>query len=334
MKYTRLKGIEVSQLCLGTWHLPPSRDRYRDGIFKVDRAKTNRVIGKALDLGINFFDTANTYHGTINETHLHPEHAGNAESMLGEALQGYEREALVVATKVRAEMGKFPNGGGLSRKHISWQIRESLRRLRMEYVDIYQIHWEDQHAPHEETMNILNDIVHRGLCHYTGVSNHSASSMTDMMEIALSRGYEGFLTMQEPYNIGERDIEREKIAVARKYAMGVLAYVPLAQGILSGKYLEGIPEGSRGSYIKEVGNEAERMRSIAQLVRDRAEELQITPAQLSLSFLLRMQKMLGITIVPIIGATSTAHLEENCAALEIRLPEDTFNELRKSTAPS
>ncbi|MBX8632329.1 MAG: aldo/keto reductase [Thermoplasmata archaeon] len=324
MKYTQLHGLTVSQICLGSWHLPASSEKYGDGILKVDRKETSRVVKKAVDLGINFFDTANTYHGTISETHLHPEHSGNAEKILGSCLEGYDRESIVVATKVRAEVARFPNGGGLSRKHISWQIGESLRRLRMKYVDLYQIHWEDQNTPPEETLDILNDLVHRGSVHYTGVSNHSAENMEKMLRISEERGYEKFITMQEPYSIAERDIEKDKVQVARKYGMGLLAYVPLAQGILTGKYLKGIPQGSRASYIKPLREETERLKSIASRVREAAETLQITPAQFSLAWLLRMQRELGITIVPIIGATSVRHIEENCSATEINLPDDVF----------
>ncbi len=327
MKYLHLHGLEVSQLCLGTWHLPPSTKQYTDGIHRVDRQETERIVKKAVDLGISFFDTANTYHGTISETHLHPEHSGNAERILGSCLSGYERESIVVATKVRAEVAKFPNGGGLSRKHISWQIRESLKRLKTKYVDLYQIHWEDELTPPEETMGILNDIVHNGFVHYIGVSNHSAEMMTRMQEISLSRGYEQFITMQEPYNIAERKVEYDKIAVARKYRMDMLAYVPLAQGILSGKYLEGVPTGSRASYIDGLRSDARRLEGLAARVASTAKDLQITPSQLSLAWILRMQKELGIAIVPIIGATSVRHLEENCEAVNVNLPDDVFRDL-------
>jgi aryl-alcohol dehydrogenase-like predicted oxidoreductase len=330
MKYLHLHGLEVSQLCLGTWHLPPSTKEYSDGIYRVDRQETERIVRKAWDLGINFFDTANTYHGTVSETHLHPEHSGNAERILGSCLSGYERESVVIATKVRAEVARFPNGGGLSRKHISWQIVESLKRLKTKYVDLYQIHWEDEFTPPEETMGILNDIVHRGLVHYIGVSNHTAGKMERMQEISSSMGYERFITMQEPYNIADREVENEKIAVARKYRMDMLAYVPLAQGILSGKYLGGIPAGSRASYISELKSEADRLKQLATRVAEAAKELQITPSQLSLAWILRMQKEHGIAIVPVIGATNLAHLEENCAAVDVNLPEDVFRGMHES----
>ncbi len=327
MKYVRLHGLSVSSLCIGTWHLPASAQADSDGIRKVDRTATARVIKKAIDLGVNFFDTANTYHGTISETHLHPGHSGNAEKILGEMLRGYERESLVVATKVRAEVARFPNGGGLSRKHISWQIGESLKRLKMKYVDLYQIHWQDDSTPFAETMDVLNDLVHRGLTHYIGVSNHPAESMEKMLQISDERGFEKFITMQEPYNISKRDIEKEKVDVARRHGLDVLAYVPLAQGILAGRYKRGIPAGSRASYIPELRAEAKRLSGLASVVSEEASRLDITPAQLCLAWLFRMQEELGLNVVPIVGATSPAHVEENCAAIDVRLPEDTFRRL-------
>lgn len=327
MKYVHLHGLSVSQLCIGTWHLPASRQAYSNGILKVDRTATRNVIKKAVDLGINFFDTANTYHGTISETHLHPEHSGNAEKILGDELKGYERESLVVATKVRAEVARFPNGGGLSRKHISWQIGESLRRLRMKYVDLYQIHWQDDFTPFVETLDTLNDLVHRGQTHYVGVSNHSAASMEKMLQISEEKGFEKFITMQEPYNIARRDIENDKVAVARKHGLDILAYVPLAQGILAGKYRKGIPAGSRASYIPELMSEAKRLSKLSSRISEEASGLDITPAQLCIAWLLRMQQELGLSIVPIIGATTSDHVEENCAAVELRIPDDTFRRL-------
>ena len=324
MKYVHLHGLSVSQFCIGTWHLPASKQAYSDGILKVDRTATNKVIRKAIDLGINFFDTANTYHGTISETHLHPEHSGNAEKILGEALSGYERESLVVATKVRAEVARFPNGGGLSRKHISWQIGESLKRLKMKYIDLYQIHWQDDFTPLVETMGILDDLVHRGLVHYLGVSNHPAASMEKMLKISGEIGYEKFITMQEPYSIAERDIEKDKAVLARRHGLDILAYVPLAQGILAGRYRKGVPDGSRASYIPELRNSAKRLSELVSRVVESSAELDMTPAQFSLAWLLRMQQELGISIVPIIGATSPSHVEENCAAIEMNIPNDTF----------
>ena len=331
MKYRYIGGMQVSQFALGTWHLPPSSKKDEQGILYVDVEKSNRIFRKAQDLGINFYDTANTYHGTISETHLHPEHSGNAERILGDFLKGYERESYVVATKVRAEVARFPNGGGLSRKHISWQIKQSLSRLKLDFVDLYQIHWQDPNTPAAETMDILNDLVHRGIVHYLGTSNHPPESTIEMLKISRQNGWESFLSMQESYNILDREVEDQKARIAKENKMAILAYVPLAEGILTGKYLNGIPSDSRAGYTEGFRKKIESSMTQVKRISEIASEMHITPSQLALAWLLKKQEELGVSIIPILGATDEKHLESNIEALNIRMPEDTFkqiNELR------
>ncbi len=327
MKYKHIGGMEVSQLALGTWHLPPSEKTYPDGIRYVDVEKSEQIFKKAIDLGINFFDTANTYHGTISETHLHPEKSGNAESILGEYLKSYDRESLVIATKVRAEMAGFPNGGGLSRKHISWQIAESLRRLNTPYVDLYQIHWSDPHTPARETMDILNDLVHRGTVHYIGISNHSPDQTMELIKTAKDNGWENFVTMQESYNLINRNFEREKALIAKQNSMTLMAYVPLAEGILSGKYLNGVQSGSRATYTEGFAETIKRSRESIIKFTQIAKGLDIEPSQLAIAWILKMQESLGINIIPIIGATALSHLESNVQALDVKISDDIMNQL-------
>ena len=327
MKYKNIGGMEVSQFALGTWHLPPSQKSYPDGVLYVDVEKSNKIFKKAMDLGINFFDTANTYHGTISETHLHPEKSGNAELILGEYLKDYERESFVIGTKVRAEVAKFHNGGGLSRKHISWQIRESLTRLKTSYVDLYQIHWEDPHTSSGETMDILNDLVHRGSVHYIGTSNHPPAKTKEMMTIAEKKGWESFVTMQESYNLIDREFEHEKAEIARNHSMTLLAYVPLAEGILSGKYQSGIKPGTRGSYTEGFKENVDKSNETVKKFVGIADEMEVKPTQLALAWILKMQEKLKIDIIPILGATDISHLEDNVQSLEIKISDSEFNEL-------
>ena len=327
MKYLGIGGMQVSQFALGTWHLPPSNEKYEDGIYMVDAEKTRKIFQKAVDLGINFFDTANTYHGTISETDAHPEHSGNAEKILGSYLQEIERESVVIATKVRAEVASFPNGGGLSRKHITWQVRESLRRLRTDYIDLYQIHWEDNMTPPKETVDILNDLVHRGLVHYTGTSNHSPLMTRKMIEISHNMGWETFSTMQESYNILDREFEKEKAKIALDNNMVLLAYVPLAEGILTGKYISQIPSGTRATYTKSFEKTIKETKEKVSAVYELAKNHDISMSQLSLAWILKMQSKLGIKIVPILGATDVHHLEENILSMEVSLSNDEMNEL-------
>ena len=327
MNYKHIGGMEVSQFAIGTWHLPPSDKRYPDGILYVDVEKTEKIFKKAMDLGINFFDTANTYHGTISETHLHPEKSGNAEIILGNYLKDYNRESFVLATKVRAEVAVFHNGGGLSRKHISWQIRESLSRLRTDYVDLYQIHWQDPYTSGRETMDILNDLVHRGLVHYIGTSNHPPSSTKEMMNVAEKRGWENFVTMQESYNLIERDFEKEKASIAKEKSLTLLAYVPLAEGILSGKYSTGIMPGTRGSYTEGFKESVDKSKNQVNRFLEISKELDVKPTQLALAWILKMQEKLGINIIPILGATSVNHLEENIQSQDVKISDSTLKEL-------
>ena len=327
MNYKHIGGMEVSQFAIGTWHLPPSDKRYPDGILYVDVEKTEKIFKKAMDLGINFFDTANTYHGTISETHLHPEKSGNAEIILGNYLKDYNRESFVLATKVRAEVAVFHNGGGLSRKHISWQIRESLSRLRTDYVDLYQIHWQDPYTSGRETMDILNDLVHRGLVHYIGTSNHPPSSTKEMMNVAEKRGWENFVTMQESYNLIERDFEKEKASIAKEKSLTLLAYVPLAEGILSGKYSNGIMPGTRGSYTEGFKESVDKSKNQLNRFLEISKELDVKPTQLALAWILKMQEKLGINIIPILGATSVNHLEENIQSQDVKISDSTLKEL-------
>src|SRR5207244_2781765 len=154
-----------------------------------------RVIRKAADAGINFIDAANRYHGRMSTSDV--DHAGNSERILGELLKGYDREPWVIATKVRGKMGAWPNGEGLSRKHILWQIGESLKRLDLKYVDLYQIHWEDPQTTKRETISTLNNLIERGFVRYIGESNHAPADVVEFMETAERLKIEGFVSMQE-----------------------------------------------------------------------------------------------------------------------------------------
>ncbi|MDA4114807.1 MAG: aldo/keto reductase [Thaumarchaeota archaeon] len=334
MKYVRFgpTGLTVSQFCLGAWHLPGSGVMDDSGVERVDEEAFGRVVRKAYDLGINFIDGANRYHGRMSTADIN--HVGNSEKLLGAILKDYERESWVVATKVRGQMAAWPNGQGLSRKHIMWQIQESLKRLDLEYVDLYQIHWEDNATPNLETLRALNNLVDRGLVHYLGVSNHSAANVVEFMETAKRLNIEGFASMQEPYNILEREVEGTTLPVAKKYGMAVMAYVPLAQGVLSGKYLAGVEKGSRASYITQVAGQylnKETASAVGSLL-ELANEKGITLPQLALAWMLHKQGELGLTIVPILGITKASHLEDNVGALDVKLSGDEMRRLQEVAA--
>jgi len=325
-------GLLVSQLCIGAWHLPGTGVQDRFGIEEVDKETFTKIVKKAYDLGINFIDAANRYHGRMSTADV--DHVGNAEKLIGHILKGYDRESLVVATKVRGQMASWTNGQGLSRKHIMWQIGESLRRLDLDYVDLYQIHWEDEVTPKTETLKTLNNLIDRGFVRYIGESNHSPTNAMEFMELAQRLDLEGFASMQEPYNLLERRVENWTFPVAKKYGMAVMAYVPLAQGVLSGKYLSGTEKGSRATYIAEMAGQYlnPETASAIKSLQGIASEKGCTLPQLALAWMLHKQAELGLTIVPILGITKISHLEDNVGALDVKLSSSEMKRLEEVAA--
>ncbi len=329
-------GLKVSKLCLGTWHLPPSPEKDEYGVYKVDEDSAKRIIKKAIDLGINFFDTANVYHGVMQgPDYLH---VGNSERILGDAISGYDRESLVISTKVRGRMAPWANGEGLSRKHIMWQVKESLKRLKTNYVDIYLMHRPDPSTPIEETMETFYDLVRQGLVLYVGESYFDPNDISYI--VMLSRELHiPFIAMQEPYNLLERDMEKDKIPVARKYGLGIMAYIPLAQGVLTGKYIDyenknwKVEEMSRASYVQEISNRYFTNENLQVLLSlsEIAKSKGITLAQLSLAWIFKKAEIENVTIIPIIGATKETHLEEAVEATKINLDDDTFKKVDEIT---
>ena len=331
MKYVRLgpTGTKVSQFALGAWHLPGSGVRDRWGVETVDKEEMAKIVKRAFDAGINFVDTANVYHGRMQNSD--PEHAGNSERVLGEVLGGYDRDSIVLATKVRGALASWPNGEGLSRKHVLWQARESLERLRTDYIDLYQIHWPDPDTPHAETLSALNYLVDQGKVRYIGSSNHSAAENEDFMSMAKEFGLEGFVTLQELYNLIERGLEKGTLPVAQRYGLTVLAYSPIAQGVLSGKYLGGVKDGTRASYATDIAKNYlnKQTEGAIQGLGEMAKDKGVSLPQLALAWLLRRQAELGITIVPLLGITSQEYLEDSLGSLDVKL---SSTEMRRAEA--
>jgi aryl-alcohol dehydrogenase-like predicted oxidoreductase len=324
LRYVRLgsAGAKVSQFALGAWHLPGSGEHDQWGVERVNREEMARIVKKAFDAGINFIDTANVYHGRMQDPD--PQHAGNSERLLGEVLKDYDRESLVLATKVRGALASWPNGEGLSRKHILWQVRESLARLQTTYIDLYQIHWPDPETPKLETLSALNHLINQGLVRYIGASNHSTAEIEEFMQDVREYRLEGFVTLQELYNLIERGVEKDRLPLAKKYGLGVLAYSPIAQGVLSEKYLSGVQKGTRATYAAEMtrvylnAQNLEAVRGLNEMARQKG----ITLPQFALSWILHKQEELGITIIPLLGITSSRHLEDSLGAMDVKLSSD------------
>ena len=323
MRYLKLgsSGLKVSQFCLGTWHVPRSNRTDEYGALKVDTDELTRVIKTAFDKGLNFIDTANRYHGAMAPVDV--VHRGNSEKVLGEVLRGYERESFVIATKVGSEMTPWENGKGLSRKHIMWQIGESLRRLHMDHVDVYLMHVPDPDTPHLETLRALDDLVRSGRVHYLGSSNHSQEEVVDFMQLASDHQLHKLITLQEGYSLLHREMEKTLVPIAKHYGLSIMAYSPLAEGMLSEKYLSGIPKDSRAAYAEHVRKSIseERLKVVREL-SSFAKDKGMSLPQLALAWILNKQSSLGVTVIPIIGISNAAQLADNLGALEIKLSQE------------
>jgi len=310
MEYRRLGkwGVKVSAISLGSWLTYGAT---------VDRDTAAACIHKALDLGINFFDTANVYA------------RGAAEEVVGRALAGVRRDSYVLATKVFWPMGDGPNDRGLSRKHIVEQCNHSLRRLGTDYIDLYQCHRYDPEVPLEETVRAMEDLVAQGKVLYWGVSEWSAVQIDDAIHMARFRGWHEPVSDQPIYNMFNRYIEDQIIPLARREGMGLIVFSPLAQGLLTGKYKAGqpAPAGSRGAHPETsrwIENLAtpERMQKVEAL-RGVAERLGISMAQLALAWILHHPEISSA----IVGATRPEQVEENVKAIEVSLSERDMAEI-------
>ncbi|TRM97344.1 aldo/keto reductase [Sulfolobus sp. B1] len=335
MKYVRLgdSGLKVSQICLGTWFLPLLSEKDELGVYKVDEETTLKILKKAYDEGVNFIDTANVYHGALWETD--PLHVGLSEKLVGKFLSSVDRESVLISTKVRGKMANWANGEGLSRKHITWQIRESLRRLNTEYVDIYIIHWTDHETPKIETLRTLNDLVRRGLVYYLGVSNHEAHDIIEFLELSERYNLEKFSVIQDLYNLLERQVERYKLSIARRFGLAIMAYAPLAHGFLTGKYVDfnnktwKVDELTRISLNERLKTRYFRDSHLKVLLtlKEIADEKDATISQISIAWLLKRGEEFNVPIIPVIGVTRLEHLDDNLNAIKIKLSYDDMKKI-------
>ena len=324
MRYVRLgdTGLKVSEICFGTWHLPRLKETDPSGVPKVDIEETRKAVELAFDHGINFVDTANRYHGAMGRSDLN--HVGYAEKILGEILRGYQRESFVVSTKVGIQMAPWINGEGLSRKHVLWQLNESLKRLQLDYVDVYLAHCPDEDTPHLETLRVFNDLIRMGKVNYIGSSNFTAEQIADFMQLSAAHDLYGFVTLQESYSLINRTVESDKLPLARKHKLAIMVYSPLAEGLLSGKYMHGVPSGSRATYSANVKRVlSERKLDALNELSALAREKDVTLPQLAIAWITQKQKSLGVSMIPIVGVSSRQQLLENLQALDVKLsPED------------
>ncbi|QGG57071.1 aldo/keto reductase [Paenibacillus sp. B01] len=309
MDYVKLgkTGLDVSRICLGCMGFGDATRWTHPWV--LDEERSREVIRQALELGINFFDTANVYS------------AGTSEEYLGRALRDYaNRDEVVIATKVHFRMHDGPNGAGLSRKAILSEIDKSLSRLGTDYVDLYQIHRWDYDTPIEETMEALHDVVKAGKARYIGASAMFAWQFQKALHVAEKRGWTKFVSMQNHYNLIYREEEREMLPLCREEGIGVIPYSPLAGGRLT----RGRDESTLRSETDQVQkSKYDRMAEADQAIVDRlaaiAEQREAPRAQVALAWLLQQSPVSA----PIVGATKAAHLETAVAALSVQLtPEE------------
>src|SRR5690349_16536673 len=322
MEYVKLgrTGLDVSRLSLGcmsygepslgshTWTLPEDESR--------------PFIRRALELGVNFFDTANVYS------------LGSSEEIVGRALRDFaDRDEVVIATKVWGPMREGPNGRGLSRKAIMTEIDHSLRRLGTDYVDLYQIHRFDPLTPLEETLEALHDVVKAGKARYLGASSMYAWQFAKALHLADAHGWTRFVTMQNHYNLIYREEEREMLPLCRAEGIGVIPWSPLARGFLSGNRKRGdrtadTIRSKTDQYATELYH-SDADYEIADRVTSLAAERGVKPTQIALAWLLAKP---GVT-APIVGASKLPHLDDAIGAADLRLSEAEIARLEEPYRP-
>ena len=306
MQYRRLgeAGVKLSEIGLGGWLTFGNA---------LDVKRSADVMSAAFDRGINFFDTANVYA------------RGKCEEVWGELLAQRRRDSYVLATKVYFPMGEGPNDRGLSRKHVFEQCHASLRRLRTDYIDLYQCHRFDEATPLEETVRAMDDLVRQGKVLYWGFSEWKAEQIQECLRVCGDRFYKP-RGSQPQYSLIKRDIEKEVMPLCRSAGIGQVVWSPLAQGVLSGKYKPGatVPADSRAKderqnmFMKDFLQDRVLLEKVQRLVPI-AQEHGCTLSQLALAWVLRRSEVTSC----IIGASKPSQVEENAEASGVKLDEAT-----------
>ncbi len=308
MRYRPLgrTGQLVSEICLGTMTFSGGAGFWR-AIGSLDQASSTALVGRALEAGVNFIDTANVYS------------EGQSEMQLGQALSdlGAKREDVIVATKVRGRMGPGPIAVGLSRGHILVQIAASMKRLGLEHVDLYQIHGFDPVTPIEETLRALDNCVERGLVRTIGCSNLAAWQIMKALAISDKNGLARFETVQAYYSIAGRDLEREILPLVEDQGLGVMVWSPLAGGFLSGKYTREKRGGndSRRTTFDFPPVDKERAYDVIDAMEKVAKAHETSVARVALAWLLQRKGVMSV----IIGAKTVEQLDDNLAAADLTL---------------
>jgi len=287
--------------------------------WTLDEEKSRPLIKQALELGINFFDTANTYSD------------GTSEEFVGRALKDFaRREEIVVATKVYFPMREGPNARSLSRKAIMTEIDASLRRLGMDYVDLYQIHRWDKTTPIEETLEALHDVIKAGKVRYIGASSMFAWQLSKALYKADSHGWSRFVSMQNHYNLINREEEREMLPLCASEGIGVIPWSPLARGRLTRDWDETTNRTETDEFGKTLYTSAvDSDRKVVERVAEVASKRGVPKAQVALAWLLSKSFMTA----PIVGASKPNHLEDAVAAVSLKLSDEEIKQLEEPYVP-
>lgn len=319
MQYVRLgkTGLEVSRICLGCMSYGvPERGNHQ---WVLDEEQSRPFIKRALELGINFFDTANVYSD------------GTSEEIVGRALKDFaSRDEIVLATKVHGRMRAGANGAGLSRKAILSEIDNSLRRLGTDYVDLYQIHRWDYETPIEETMEALHEVVKAGKARYIGASSMYAWQFLEAQHTADAHGFTRFVSMQNYLNLLYREEEREMLPLCQAQGVGLIPWSPLARGRLARDWEEKTARAELDEFGKHLyAATAEADRRVVECVAQVAHQRGIARAQVALAWVLQKQPVTA----PIVGATKMHHLDDAVAALSVELSADEIATLEAPYVP-
>ena len=302
-------GLFVSELCLGTMTFGGSGGMWGQ-IGDLQQADAERLVGQAIDAGINFIDTADVYAG------------GVSEQITGQALKNLKvpRESVVVATKVFGETAPGANTRGLSRNHILDGVKASLKRLQLDHIDLYQVHGFDPATPVEETLRALDQLVRHGHVRYIGVSNWAAWQIAKALGVSERLGLSRFESLQAYYTVAGRDLERELIPMLRSEGLGLMVWSPLAGGLLSGKYgrEQQAEKGSRRTTFDFPPVNRDRAYDCIDAMRPMAEARGVSVAQIALSWLLHQPQVTSV----IVGAKRPEQLADNLAATQVNLSAD------------
>ena len=319
MEYRLLgrSGLKISTITMGTMTFGGSAK-----IGDTDLSGAERQIDLCLDAGVNLIDTANVYS------------RGASEEIIGELMTKKRRKRTLLATKVRFKMGDGPNDNGLSRFHIIQQAEASLKRLRTDVIDLYQVHQWDGSTPLEETMEALDTLVRQGKVRYVGCSNYSGWHIMKALGVAQAHTYQRFVSQQIHYTLHAREAEYELVPITLDQGLGILVWSPIAGGLLSGKYRRGVnaPEGSRhaGGHAEPPVYDWEKLYDIIDVIVSVAEEHNVSGAQVALAWLLQRP---GVTSV-IAGGRNEAQFKDNLAAADLQLSEHQIKRLNDVSQPT